>query len=167
MDATPTRSISDRHPARSRLVRSGRTNLPRRASAPAALETVDTLRARLLYPSKHMGHVVEKLHYFLQASENAEMRDMPLALKPWLIRLLHSILKDATELADEFERYQREDSLRKHADSLSDRGKMAALLEQTTRELNEALAERDAALSALERANAMVRPQPARPALPI
>jgi hypothetical protein len=116
-------------------------------------EDIDVLRATLLLPAKHMAQLVKKIDHLLKVSETENERHKLLAYKSWPVRLLYSIVKDAGQLAASYEQFQREESLRKHADRLSNHAATAALLESCMRALIEATAERDAALAALERAN--------------
>ena len=116
-------------------------------------EDIDVLRATLLLPAKHMAQLGKKIDHLLKVSETENERQELLVYKSWPIRLLYSIVKDAGQLAASYEQFQREESLRKHADRLSNHAATAALLENCMRALSEARAERDAALAALEKAN--------------
>ena len=113
----------------------------------------DVLRATLLLPAKHMAQLIKKIDHLLEVSETENERHKLMAYKSWPIRLLHSIVKDAGQLAASYEQFQREESLRKHANRLSNHAATAALLENYMRVLIEVTAERDVALAALERAN--------------
>lgn len=140
-----------------RLERARQASWADTAKAEAAWAVVTAGEPKLLAAAEHMADIVDKLRYLLELNEPEGTRHRPPAQKPWKLRLLHSVLRDATRLAGEVEQNQRCESLRRHAAQLGNEGEMAAQLASARRELNEMRAERDAAYAALERANGFCR----------
>lgn len=119
----------------------------------AALHAVDAKRAALLRPAEHVEDLVNKVKYLLQLSESPLDRRIPIDSRPWKVRLLHSMAKDTFRIAEEVERNQRCEMLRRHAAGLGQSKDLAIRLQAALGELDVVKAERDAALQALERAN--------------
>lgn len=141
--------------ARDALDKARQANWSDTGRAEAAWSDVAAMEARLLAPADHMTGLVEKLRYLLELTEVAGVRHPAPSEKPWKVRLLDLVIKDAVRLAVEVEQNQRCESLRQHAARLGGPGELASRLAELKRDLNETRAERDAAYAALERANGL------------